>query len=97
MYSEYAGIGKRPSPRNHGQPATSFGQPAVGTRVARPFAWGVAMIRPTVREDVPRLLELAAATGVFMRYDLETLDGVLTDYFPPPAIPMPMGRSSTSV
>jgi ribosomal protein S18 acetylase RimI-like enzyme len=41
------------------------------------------MIRPTAREDVPRLLELAAATGVFMRYDLETLDGVLADYFAP--------------
>jgi len=39
------------------------------------------MIRPTARDDVPRLLELTAATGVFMRYDLDTLEGVLADHF----------------
>src|SRR4051794_30602450 len=86
MYSEYAGIGNRPSPRYHGHPASSVGHPVVGTRVARPspLRWGPSMIRPTVRDDVPRLLELTAGTGLFMRYDLDTLEGVLDDYFSDP-------------
>jgi len=45
------------------------------------------MIRPTVRDDVPRLLELTAGTGLFMPYDLTTLAGVLSDYFTPPSDP----------
>lgn len=39
------------------------------------------MIRPSVPADEPRLLELTAETGVFVDYDIETLEGVLDDYF----------------
>jgi ribosomal protein S18 acetylase RimI-like enzyme len=39
------------------------------------------MIRPSVPADVPRLLELTEGTGLFSAYDVETLEGVLDDYF----------------
>jgi ribosomal protein S18 acetylase RimI-like enzyme len=39
------------------------------------------MIRPAVAADVPRLLELTAATGFFKPADVETLQGVLDDFF----------------
>src|SRR4051794_1923932 len=39
------------------------------------------MIRPAVAADVPRLLELTAATGFFKPADVETLRDVLDDFF----------------
>jgi ribosomal protein S18 acetylase RimI-like enzyme len=39
------------------------------------------MIRPAVAADVPRLVELTAATGFFKPADVETLQGVLDDFF----------------
>lgn len=38
------------------------------------------MIRPTIPEDTPALLELTRATGVFKSHEIDTLDEVLADY-----------------
>jgi ribosomal protein S18 acetylase RimI-like enzyme len=42
------------------------------------------MIRPVVPADVPRLLELTAATGFFKPADVEALREVLDEYFAEP-------------
>lgn len=42
------------------------------------------MIRPTVPADADRLVELAAATGFFRPDEVDTLRGVLDDYFAAP-------------
>lgn len=42
------------------------------------------MIRPTVPADADRLVELAAATGFFRPDEIDTLGGVLADYFADP-------------
>lgn len=39
------------------------------------------MIRPTVPDDTPALLDLTRATGVFKSHEIDTLDEVLSDYF----------------
>ena len=39
------------------------------------------MIRPTVPADIPALVELAAATGVFKPLEIQALREVLDDYF----------------
>jgi len=39
------------------------------------------MIRPTTPADTDRLIELTAATGFFHPHEVETLGGVLADYF----------------
>lgn len=42
------------------------------------------MIRPTVPADAPRLVDLTAATGFFRPDEIDTLGGVLADYFAGP-------------
>jgi ribosomal protein S18 acetylase RimI-like enzyme len=44
------------------------------------------MIRPTVPADVPRLIELTAATGFFRPEEVETLGGILDAYFEEPGV-----------
>src|SRR3954467_2358608 len=39
------------------------------------------MIRPTTPDDVPRLLELTAATGAFKADEVEALGEVFDDFF----------------
>lgn len=39
------------------------------------------MIRPATEADAPALLALSAGTGFFNALEIETLDGVLADYF----------------
>lgn len=39
------------------------------------------MIRPTTIEDVPQLIELAQATGMFKPFEIQALGEVLDDYF----------------
>jgi GNAT superfamily N-acetyltransferase len=38
------------------------------------------MLRPTIPEDTPALLEMAERTGVFKPHEVEALAGVLDDY-----------------
>jgi GNAT superfamily N-acetyltransferase len=52
------------------------------------FSWKpLAMIRPTLPEDVPELVELAAATGVFKPTEIIALEEVLADYVEEPGGP----------
>ena len=39
------------------------------------------MIRPTIPDDTPALLDLAVATGLFQRDQLDFPRGMLADYF----------------
>ena len=39
------------------------------------------MIRPSLPTDIPTLLDLTRATGVFKPHEIEALDEVLADYF----------------
>lgn len=39
------------------------------------------MIRPTVPADIPRLLALSTATGVFKPHEIQALNEVLDDFF----------------
>jgi ribosomal protein S18 acetylase RimI-like enzyme len=46
-----------------------------------PVTAGAVMIRPITPTDVPALADLSAGTGFFHPGEIETLHGVLADYF----------------
>jgi ribosomal protein S18 acetylase RimI-like enzyme len=50
-------------------------------RSPAPLWYTARMIRPATEADAPALLALSAGTGFFNALEIETLDGVLADYF----------------
>jgi ribosomal protein S18 acetylase RimI-like enzyme len=58
----------------------NFDCPRLTAREATPHENDIAMIRPTVAEETPDLLEIARGTGVFKPLEIVALNEVLDDY-----------------